>query len=367
MTTATEPAPTRHLHDRGQSLWLDNITRAMLDDGTIGRYIDRYAVTGLTSKPSIYDKAIRTDVYDEAIKDAASDRSNDDVFFDLAIEDLRRAADLFAGIHHRTNTVDGWVSLQVSPALAHDTEATVDAARRLHSRAARTNLFIKIPGTPEGLPAIEAATAAGIPVNITLLFDADQYRAAADAYLKGIEHRLEQGLNPCVGSVASMFMSRWDVAVADFVPQELHNRLALAVGRDIYRAYGDVQRSERWLRLANAGARMQRLLWASTSTKDPDAPDTLYVEGLAAPFTINTMPDATLEAFQHHGTVTGGLGDGPGSSDTTLASFAEAGVDLRALATKLQVDGAAAFVASWNDLISVVEAQRASMPANSGA
>ena len=364
--TALKRPPTQLLHDRGQSLWLDNITRTMLDDGTIGRFIDRYSVTGLTSNPSIYDKAIQSGAYDDAIKSAPQGRSSEDIFFDLAIDDLRRAADLFAGIHQRTNAVDGWVSLEVSPELAYNTEATVAAAKKLHALAGRSNLFIKIPGTPEGLPAIAAAIAAGVPVNVTLLFDADQYRAAADAYLRGIEQRLDHGLDPHVGSVASVFMSRWDVAVADQVPNEKRNKLALAVGRDIYRAYVDVQRCERWQRLANAGARMQRLLWASTSAKDPNAAETLYVQGLAAPFTVNTMPDATIEAFHDHGAITGMLSadgaDTVDSVDAGLASFTRIGIDLTALATKLQVDGATAFVASWKDLISVVDAQRAATP-----
>ncbi len=362
MTTSNDHSPTQLLHDRGQSLWLDNITRVMLDDGTLGRFIDHYNVTGLTSNPSIYDKAIRTGAYDDSIRSAAKDRSNEDVFFDLAIDDLQRAADLFAGVHQRTNSVDGWVSLEVSPELAFDTEATVNAVTELHARGGRPNLFIKIPGTPQGLPAIEASTAAGVPVNVTLLFDADQYRATADAYLRGIEYRLDHGLDPCVASVASVFMSRWDVAVHELVAEDQRNKLALAIGHDVYRAYAEVQRSDRWLRLANAGARMQRLLWASTGTKDPNASDTLYIEGLAAPFTINTVPVPTLEAFEDHGVVTGLLDADGKDTSSTLQGFTDAGIDLKALATKLQDDGAAAFVVSWNDLLSVVEAERAITP-----
>jgi len=350
---------TQDLHDLGQSLWLDNITRKMLDDGVIQRYIDEYSVTGLTSNPSIFDKAIAGGHYDDAIREkSGSGIGGQDLFFELAIEDLRRAADLFLGVHDRTDGVDGWVSLEVSPELAYDSDATVTAAAELHARAGRRNLFIKIPGTPEGLPAIEASIAAGVPVNVTLLFDADQYRAAADAYMKGIERRLDAGLSPAVGSVASVFMSRWDKAVADVVPDELRNRLALAVGLDVYRAYREVLDSERWQRLEGEGARVQRLLWASTSTKDPTAPDTLFITGLAAPLTVNTIPDETLEAFHDHGTLQGALPADGGNADAQLAEFAAAGVDVEALAAKLQTDGAQAFVDSWNDLIKRIAEQQ---------
>ena len=351
---------TQDLHNLGQSLWLDNITRKLLDDGVIQRYIDEYSVTGLTSNPSIFDKAIAGGHYDDAIREktAASGVGGQDLFFELAIEDLRRAADLFLGVHESTDGVDGWVSLEVSPELAYDTDATVAAASELHARAGRRNLFIKIPGTPEGLPAIEASIAAGVPVNVTLLFSADQYRAAADAYMKGIERRLDAGLAPSVGSVASVFMSRWDKAVADIVPDNLRNRLALAVGLDVYRAYREVLDSERWQRLEGEGARVQRLLWASTSTKDPTAPDTLFITGLAAPLTINTIPDETLEAFYDHGRVEGSLPADGGDADAQLAEFAAAGVDVPALAAKLQTDGAQAFVDSWNDLIKRIAEQQ---------
>ena len=351
---------TARLHELGQSLWLDNITRKMLDDGVIQRYIDEYSVTGLTSNPSIFDKAIAGGHYDDAIraKSAGAAIGGQDLFFELAIEDLRRAADLFLGVHDRTDGVDGWVSLEVSPELAYDTDATVAAATELHARAGRRNLFIKIPGTPEGLPAIEASIAAGVPVNVTLLFSADQYRAAADAYMKGIERRLDAGLSAAVGSVASVFMSRWDKAVADVVPDNLRNRLALAVGLDVYRAYREVLDSERWQRLEGEGARVQRLLWASTSTKDPTAPDTLFITGLAAPLTVNTIPDETLEAFHDHGTLAGVLPADGGDADAQLAGFAAAGVDVPALAAKLQTDGAQAFVDSWTDLIKRIAEQQ---------
>ena len=356
-------SPTQALHDAGQSLWLDNITRTMLDDGTIQGFIDDLNVTGLTSNPSIFDKALGTGAYDDAIKAAAraGTTSGEEIFFDLAIDDLRRAADMFLGIHDRTDGVDGWVSLEVSPTLAHDTAATVEAATRLHARAGRRNLFIKIPGTPEGLPAIENAILAGIPVNVTLLFDKAQYLAAADAYLTGIERRIAAGLDPVVASVASVFMSRWDKAVADSVPADLRNGLALAIGHDLYRAYRELMDSERWQVLAGQGARMQRLLWASTSAKDPSAPDTLYVSGLAAPFTVNTMPDSTLKAFADHGTVGAMLPADGGDCDARLAAYTAAGVDLPALAHQLQVEGAEAFVDSWNDLMEHVAAQAAAV------
>ena len=349
---------TETLHERGQSLWLDNITRSLLDDGTIGKYIESYSVTGLTSNPAIYDKAIGSGDYDDAIRaKSARGLAPEELFFDLAIEDLRRAADLFLPIHERTDGVDGWVSLEVSPLLAYDTARTVEAAKPLHARAGRPNLFIKIPGTPEGLPAITEAIAAGIPVNVTLLFSTDQYLAAADAYLKGVERRVANGLNPDVGSVASVFMSRWDTAVAKQVPAELQGKLALAVGLDVYRAYRQLMNSDRFQRLENDGARMQRLLWASTSTKDPAAPDTLYVHGLAAPFTVNTMPDATLKAFFDHGEVGDPLPADGGDADALLARFTEAGVDLGEVATQLQRDGAKSFVNAWNELVGRIDAQ----------
>jgi len=349
---------TETLHERGQSLWLDNITRSMLDDGTIQKYIDSYSVTGLTSNPTIYDKAIGSGDYDDAIRATASRGfAPEELFFDLAIEDLRRAADLFLPIHERTDGVDGWVSLEVSPLLAYDTASTVAAAKTLHARAGRPNLFIKIPGTPEGLPAITEAIAAGVPVNVTLLFSTDQYLAAADAYLKGVERRVADGLDPAVGSVASVFMSRWDTAVAKQVPAELQGKLALAVGLDVYRAYRQLMNSDRFQRLENDGARMQRLLWASTSTKDPAAPDTLYVHGLAAPFTVNTMPDATLKAFFDHGEVGDPLPADGGDADALLARFTEAGVDLGEVATQLQRDGAKSFVNAWNELVGRIDAQ----------
>jgi transaldolase len=352
--------PTEVLHRQGQSLWLDNITRDLLDSGRIQRYIEQYSVTGLTSNPSIFDKAIASGDYDDAIRDRARrGLSGEELFFELAIEDLRRAADLFQPVHQRSDGVDGWVSLEVSPLLAHDTQRTLDAAKSLHRRAGRDNLLIKIPGTPEGLPAIEEAIASGVPVNVTLLFSAAQYRAAAGAFLRGAERRIEEGLDPDVGSVASVFMSRWDAAVAGSVPDDLKDRLGLAVGLDVYHAYRELMDSDRWQRLANAGARVQRLLWASTSTKDPEAPDTLYVHGLAAPFTINTMPDSTLEAYFDHGDAGDPLPADGGNAAEILGRFAEAGVDADALAAKLQSDGARSFADAWGDLLKRIESQTA--------
>jgi transaldolase len=353
---------TETLHERGQSLWLDNITRSLLDDGTIKRFIDSYSVTGLTSNPSIFDKAIGSGDYDDAIRaKARKGLSDENLFFELAVEDLQRAADLFRPIHERTDGVDGWVSLEVSPLLAYDTAKTTEAAKALHAGADRENLFIKIPGTPQGLPAITEAIAAGVPVNVTLLFSAEHYRAAADAYLAGVERRVAAGLDPAVGSVASVFMSRWDVAVAKEVPAELADTLALAVGLDVYRAYRQVMSSDRFQVLENDGARMQRLLWASTSTKDPAASDTLYVHGLAAPFTVNTMPNETLEAFYDHGEVGDPLPADGGDVDALLGRFHDAGVDLGALAAKLQSDGASSFVDAWNELIGRIQTQRSAL------
>jgi transaldolase len=353
---------TQALHEHGQSLWLDNITREMLDTGRLRHYVDSYAVTGLTSNPSIFDKAIESGYYDDAIRaKATKGLAGEELFFELAIEDLRRAADEFLPVHERTDGVDGWVSLEVSPLLAYETTRTIEAAKALHARAERPNLLIKIPGTPEGLPAITECVASGVPINVTLLFSADQYRAAADAYLSGVERRIERGLDPAVGSVASVFMSRWDVAVAGQVPEPLRDRLGLAVGLDTYWAYRRLGDSDRVQRMANSGGRVQRLLWASTKTKDPEASDTLYVHGLAAPFTINTMPDATLEAFYDHGEVDEPMpADGDGC-DEMLARFADAGVDLAALAAKLQRDGAASFVRAWNDLMTRISAQSMSL------
>jgi transaldolase len=353
---------TEKLHELGQSIWLDNITRKMLDSGQLQTYIDDYAVTGLTSNPSIFDKAIAGGSYDDAIRERVSTGvDREALFFDLAIEDLRRAADAFLPIHERTAGLDGWVSLEVSPLLAYDADRTVEVATSLHAEAARPNLLIKIPGTHEGLRAIEEAIAAGVPVNVTLLFSADQYVAAAEAFTRGIERRVEAGQDPVVGSVASVFMSRWDVAVQDQVPEHLRDRLALAVGGQVYRAYRQFMDSERWQRLENSGARAQRLLWASTSTKDPEAPDDLYLHCLGAPFTVNTVPEGTLRAFHDHGHVGAPMPADGGSSDATLAEFTEAGVDVDALAAKLQSDGAKSFVDSWNDLLAHIDEQSAAL------
>ena len=354
---------TEKLHREGQSLWLDNITRKMLDSGQIARYVEQYSVTGLTSNPSIFDKAIESGNYDAEIKDKAKhEMTDEELFFSLAIEDLRRAADLFLPIYERTDGVDGWVSLEVSPLLAHDSKNTIKAAKALHERAGRPNLLIKIPGTSEGLVAIEECIAAGIPINVTLLFSADQYQGAVEAYLRGIERRISNGLNPRVGSVASVFMSRWDKAANPTVPVELKDQLALAVGRNIYRSYRQLMNSERFQRLANQGARMQRLLWASTSTKGPSSPDTLYVHGLFAPFTVNTMPDKTLIAFAEHGEVGEELPADGGDCDAVLAQFENAGVNRRKLANELQEEGAKAFSDSWKDLLQHINHQKKFTP-----
>ena len=355
--------PTATLHDLGQSLWLDNITRDLLNSGTLQRYIDELLVTGLTSNPTVFDHAIKNSAdYDSDISQHAERaKSAEDLFFELALADLTRAADLLRPVFTRTDGVDGWVSLEVSPHLAHDTERTLAAARDLSQRGGKSTLFIKIPGTKEGLPAIEAAIFAGVPINVTLLFSREQYIASAEAYLRGVERRIKAGLNPAIASVASIFVSRWDVAVAGKVPGELTNRLGIAVAQRTYAAYLQLLASPRFQRAANAGARAQRLLWASTGTKDPRASDILYVKALAAPFTINTMPDATLKAFGDHGEIGAPLAPDGGDCEKVLADFARAGVDIDALAARLQEEGAASFVESWNDLIGCIESKSAVM------
>ena len=352
---------TQMLRDLGQSLWLDNITRNLLRSGVLRRYIDELSVTGLTSNPTIFDHAIRNGKdYDDAIKSKLADgKSGEKLFFELALEDLTQAADLFRPVYDRTSGVDGWVSLEVSPLLAHDTKSTIAEAKELHARAQRPNLLIKIPGTREGLPAIEEAIFAGIPVNVTLLFSDDQYIAAADVFMRGVERRIAAGLTPNVGSVASIFVSRWDVAVAGKVPEALNNQLGIAVAKRAYKAYLGLLSSPRWMRAYNAGARPQRLLWASTGTKDPKASDVLYVKSLAAPFTVNTMPDSTLQAFAEHGEIGPTLPADGGNSEQELAQFANEKVDVRALANQLQEEGAKSFVKSWNDLMRVIDSKSA--------
>ncbi len=352
-------AITTSLHRLGQSLWLDNITRTMLDDGTLARYIRDLSVTGLTSNPTIYNLAVRASTaYDAAIAEKVKQGlSGERLFFELATEDLVRAADLFRPVHDRSGGLDGWVSLEVSPRLAYDTASTLAAARDLHARAARPNLFIKIPGTREGLPAIEEAIAAGVPVNVTLLFTRDQYLAAAEAYLRGIERRIDAGLDPRVCSVASLFISRWDGATAKQLPAGLANTVGIAIGAQTYAAYRAVLAADRWQRLANFGALPQRLLMASTGTKDPALCDHLYVRDLAAPHTINTMPEGTLLAFADHGTLGGVLSQGGGTSSRTLFEVSRAGIDLAALGLELQAQGATAFVKSWDELLQVIDAK----------
>ena len=344
---------TRQLHDLGQSLWLDNITREILDNGTLRRYIEEYSVTGLTSNPTIFDEAIgNTAAYDEGIREKArAGKSGEALFMELALEDLRRAADLFRPAFDASDGIDGWVSMEVSPLLANDTGKSIDAAKRIHREASRPNLFVKIPGTPEGVPAIKESIFAGVPINVTLLFSRDHYVAAAEAYLRGIERRIAAGLDPRVASVASLFVSRWDKAVSDKVPAELRNRLGIAIGTRTYGAYRQLLASARWRRLAAAGARPQRLLWASTGTKDPEAPDTLYIEALAAPDTIDTIPEKTLRAFAEHGELKGVMGEDGGDAEAVLARFKQAGIDIDALAKELQRDGAQAFVKSWKALL----------------
>ena len=354
---------TRQLHDAGQSVWLDNITRSLLTTGGLGRYVSDLSVTGLTSNPTIFDHAIKnTHDYDAAVREkTAAGKADEALFFELALEDLTRAADVFRPIHDATNGVDGWVSLEVSPKLAYDAKSTLVAAKELYARAARPNLFIKIPGNADGVPAIEEAIFAGVPINVTLLFSREQYLASAEAYIRGIERRVAAGLNAHVPSVASLFVSRWDVAVAEKVPATLHGRLGIAMAKRTYKAYRDLLASDRWLRLLNMGARSQRLLWASTGTKDPEASDVLYVKSLAAPHTINTMPEKTLLALADHGDIGALLPHDGGDAEDVLEQFTRAGVDLDALAADLQREGATAFVKSWQDLLACLAEKSATL------
>ncbi len=352
--------PTRQLHDLGQSLWIDNIDRDMLATGKLQGYIDELSVTGLTSNPTIFDTAIGSgSAYDDSIR-ALHDqgREGEELFFELALEDLRQAADLFVATHERTDGVDGWVSLEVSPNIADDTEATIKQAERLHIESRRNNIYIKIPGTMAGAKAIEESIHAAIPINVTLLFSTDQYVASAEAYMRAIERRIEAGDDPVVPSVASLFISRWDKAVIGKAPDELRDQLGIAVAKRTYRAYRELHESDRWQRLENEGARPQRLLWASTGTKDPEASDVLYVEALAAPLTINTMPDKTLVAFADHGQVREPLPPDGGDCDEVLAAFNEAGIDTDALADQLQAEGAETFNKSWDELLGTIEEKR---------
>lgn len=345
---------TRRLHDLGQRLWLDNITRELLESGTLGRYIADLSVTGLTSNPTIFEHAIGSGSrYDDAIRMLdAQGLSGEDLFFELGLQDLTQAADLFRPIFEASRGADGWVSLEVSPLLAYDSDNTIKAAARLHARAGRPNLFIKIPGTPEGIPAIEQSIYDGIPINVTLLFSREQYAAAAEAYLRGIERRLAAGMDPTIRSVASLFVSRWDVAVREEISPQFHNRLGIAIAMQTYRAHRDLLASERWRKLVAAGAQPQRLLWASTGTKDPAAPDTLYVGALAAADTINTVPEQTLLAFADHGTVGAVLPTDGGYAEVVIEEFRREGVDAAALAARLQLEGVQAFATSWNALLS---------------
>ena len=356
---------TQKLHELGQSLWLDNITRGLLSSGTLRRYIQELSVTGLTSNPTIFDHAIKNSHdYDDAIRQKVKEgKSGEALFFELALEDLRQAADLFRPIHDLTNGVDGWVSLEVSPLLAHDTSGTLAAAKTLHDRAIRPNLFIKIPGTKEGLPAIEEAIFTGVPVNVTLLFSSAQYVAAAEAYLRGIERRIIAGLNPAVGSVASLFVSRWDVAVMNKTPEALHNQLGIAIAGQVYESYRTLLDSPRWKRILNAGARSQRLLWASTGTKDPKAPDILYIRALAAPLTVNTMPEPTLKALADHGDIGEILSADARHCNEVLDKFAKAGIDVKTLGIQLLDEGAKSFVESWNDLMESIASKSKALKA----
>jgi len=354
---------TQQLHDLGQSLWLDNITRELLTSSTLSRYIDEFSVTGLTSNPTIFEHAIKDSaLYDDAIREKAlAGKSGETLFFELALEDLTQAADLFRPVHNATDSVDGWVSLEVSPLLVDDTAATIEAAVRLHAQARCPNLFIKIPGNRAGISAIEEVIFAGVPVNVTLLFSREHYIEAAEAYMRGIERRIAAGLDARVASVASLFVSRWDVAIKDKVPDTLKNRLGIAIAMRTYKAYRDLLATPRWQKLAAAGVQSQRLLWASTGSKDPAAPDTLYLEALAAPDTIDTIPEKTLLAFVDHGQRKGVMAEEGGEAEALLTRFAQAGIDIDALAMQLQRDGAQSFVMSWQSLLQCIESKSAAL------
>jgi transaldolase len=354
---------TQLLHNLGQSIWLDNITRDLLNSGTLNSYIAELSVTGLTSNPTIFDHAIKNSAaYDSAIRDRLSKgKSGEALFFDLALEDITRAAGLFRPVYDQTDGVDGWVSLEVSPLLAYDTVSTLAASKDLHGRAGLPNLFIKIPGTKQGLPAIEEAIFSGIPINITLLFSREQYLAAAEAFLRGIERRIDAGLKPVVGSVASIFVSRWDSAVMAKVPDSLRDKLGIAIAKRTYKAYRESLVSPRWQRAFNFGARPQRLLWASTGTKDPQASDVLYIKALAAPFTVNTMPEPTLKALADHGELGAALPPDGGDCEEVIAQFGGAGINVNALAAQLQDEGAKSFVKSWDELMAVITSKSAAL------
>ncbi len=359
---------TRALHELGQSLWLDNITRDLLDRGILAGYIRDLAISGLTSNPTIFEHAIGgSQAYDQDIgAKAGQGVTGEDLFFELALQDLTRAADLFRPVFDATATLDGWVSLEVSPLLAHDAQRTARAAAVLYARAGRPNLFIKIPGTPEGLKAIEESIFGGIPVNVTLLFSRAQCLAASTAYLRGVERRIAAGLDPNVASVASLFVSRWDVAANPSLPKALQNRLGIAVATQTHRSHVRLLASSRWQKLAAAGARPQRLLWASTGTKDPAAPDTLYIEKLVARDTINTMPEKTLLAFAEHGKPGPTLTLEGGDVEAVLAQCSAAGVDCDELAIRLQREGADAFTASWNKLLAGIDGKLEKLGPNAG-
>jgi transaldolase len=363
LTQSNEMKATQLLHNLGQSIWLDNITRNLLNNGTLNQYIRELSVTGLTSNPTIFDQAIKNSTaYDKAIlAELREGNSGEKLFFNLAIEDLVRAADLFRPIFDLTNAIDGWVSLEVSPMLAYDTATTLAAAKALYTCGDRPNIFIKIPGTKEGLPAIEEAIFAGVPVNVTLLFSREQYLAAAEAYMRGIVRRIDAGLNAHVGSVASVFVSRWDSAIAGKVPAELNNQLGIAIANRTYKAYRDLLGSPPWQRAFSAGARPQRLLWASTGTKDPHASDVLYVKALAAPYTVNTMPEATLKALADHGELGSIMAADGGNCEEVISAFVKAGVNVDVLANQLQQEGAKSFVKSWNDLMGVINSKSSAL------
>jgi transaldolase len=361
--------PAQRLHALGQSLWLDSISRLMLRSGALARYVSELAVTGLTSNPTILGHAMAAGSdYDHSLARLVDAGVTDaqDLVYSLALEDLAEAAALFRPAWERTAGVDGYVSLEVPPDVAYDAQATIALARRLHDQAGFPNLLVKIPGTPPGLTAMEETITAGIGVNVTLLFSDTHYLRTADAYLRALERRRAAGLDLNVPSVASVFISRWDAAADPLLPPALHGRLGLAMAQKTYSSHLQLLSDKRWQTLAEAGARPQRVLWASTSTKDPDLPDSYYLGRLAAPDTIDTVPEKTLLAFADHGDPDQRLAPDYAAAERTISAIADAGVDVDILAERLQRQGAGAFGADWAALLDAMR-EKAGGPAAGGS
>jgi transaldolase len=350
----------RALHDAGVSIWLDTLSRELLDSGRFAGLIADCAVTGATSNPTIFAKAITgSDRYDDQLRAAAAAGRRDpqELFFELALEDVGRAADLLRATYEASGGRDGFVSLECTPDLADDTQATIDQALELWSRLDRPNVMIKVPATGAGIPAIEELTARGVNVNITLLFSLERYEQVIDSYVSGVERRVAAGRPvDAISSVASFFVSRVDAKVDPLLPagSDLRGRVAIANAQRAYARSLERFGDERWLTLRESGARPQRPLWASTGTKDPSYSDVLYVEELIAPETVNTMPETTLRAFADHGRVGGTIGIEGSFADETLNLAAEAGVDLATVTAQLEREGVRSFCDSYHDLLDCI-------------